>query len=427
MGSNGLNAGDRAGGEEAWSGARILCEALVREGVEVLFGIPGGAIMPFYHALADYRGRLRHVLCRHEQGAGHAAEGYAAASGKVGVCIATSGPGATNLVTPLANAWMDGTPLVAITGQVPTPLLGTDAFQETDIIGITMPITKHGIQVTRPEQIPAAVREAFRVATSGRPGPVVLDIAKDAQQGFAVPVWPDTPGVAAADPVQEIGELLARAAMLLVSSSRPLILAGHGVIQAGAAVELRTLAEETGVPVVTTLLGKGVLPEDHPLCLGMAGMHGWVHVNRAIQAADLVLNIGSRFDDRVTGKAATFAPKARIIHIDIDPAQIGKVVRADLGIVADAREAIRELLVRVRELLLADQPGPNGQRRREAWLHEIDALRLRHGRGRMYRTTPRTSPLMPHDVYGAFNAVAARSSRPFRVVTDVGQHQMWAA
>ena len=423
-------ADDRDEAGAPWTGAKILCEALIREGVEVLFGIPGGAIMPFYHALGDYHDQLRHVLCRHEQGAGHAAEGYAAASGRVGVCISTSGPGATNLVTPLANAYMDGTPVIAITGQVASPLLGTDAFQETDILGITMPITKHGIQVTRPEEIPAAVREAFRIATSGRPGPVVLDITKDAQQAFAVPVWPEeAPEAAAAEEAgpSDLGTTFDQVAKLLAVSARPLILAGHGVIQAGATAELRALAEMTGIPVITTLLGKGVLPEDHPLCQGMAGMHGWVHVNRAIQAADLLLNVGSRFDDRVTGKAATFAPNATIVHIDIEPAELGKIVRADIGIVADARLALAELVARTRPLLSHGEAEEGLERRLETWRREIEALRLRHGRGRMYRATPRTSPLMPHDVYSAFNAVAARKAGPFRVVTDVGQHQMWAA
>lgn len=416
-------------GERRATGARILCEALIREGVDVLFGIPGGAIMPFYHVLAEYRDRLRHVLCRHEQGAGHAAEGYARASGRVGVCVATSGPGATNLVTPLANAYMDGTPIVAITGQVVSPLLGTDAFQETDILGMTMPITKHAFQVTRAEEIVPAVREAFRIATSGRPGPVLIDITKDAQQATAPVVWPDAEERAAGDvayrtPLAPQAAELEAAARLLLTAERPLILAGYGVIQASASAELLRLAELLRVPVATTLQGKGGFPDDHPLALGMPGMHGWVHVNRAMQASDLVFNVGSRFDDRVTGRAAGFAPGAKIVHVDIDPSQIGKVVRADVGIVADAREALVALLEAVEA---SGGLSPEIRERREAWREEIEAMRRRHGRGRMYRERPRTSPLMPHDVYAAFNATARRRTGSYRVVTDVGQHQMWAA
>jgi len=396
------------------TGARILCEALVREGVDVLFGIPGGAIMPFYHALPEYPS-LRHVLCRHEQGAGHAAEGYARVSGRVGVCVATSGPGSTNLVTPLANAWMDSTPIVAITGQVSSAVLGTDAFQETDIVGITMPVTKHSFLVKAAADIPGAVRAAFHLASTGRNGPVLIDITKDALQARVVPDWDKPlrlPGYTAERRVDDAA--VAAAARVLDEAERPLILAGAGVIAAGAHAELRRLAEHTGIPVITTLHGKGAFPEDHPLSLGMAGMHGWVHVNRAIQACDALLNIGGRFDDRVTGKAAAFAPNARIVHIDIDPAEVGKVVRTDVAVVADARDALTALLPRV------------ASRDRSTWRAHIAELRATHEPRQSYRVRPDTAAMMPHDVYAAFDAIARRRGH-YRVITDVGQHQMWAA
>jgi acetolactate synthase-1/2/3 large subunit len=429
------------------SGAQLLCEALIREGVTTLFGIPGGCIMPFYHALWEYRAQLRHVLCRHEQGAGHAAEGFARASGEVGVCIGTSGPGATNLVTPIADAWMDGTPLVAITGQVPSHLLGTDAFQETDITGITVPITKHNYLVTSAHDIPRVVREAFHIARTGRPGPVLIDVTKDAQQARVVPDWDapmDLPGYrptaafgsatgaawrsadGAADGAHDgahdgaqasVGEdPFDVAARLLAGAKRPLLLAGHGVIQAGASRDLRALAERTGIPVITTLHGLGAMPHDHPLALGMPGMHGWVHVNRAIQRCDVLLNVGSRFDDRVTGKAATFAPHATVIHVDIDPAEIGKLVRTAVGIVADAKVALRALAARV----------PHAPARHDAWRAEIEALRAEHQPRQGYAQRARSAPLEPYDVFEAFNAAFA-GRHDWRVVTDVGQHQMWAA
>ncbi len=403
------------------TGAQVMCEALIRENVSVMFGIPGGCIMPFYHAMWEYRSQLRHVLCRHEQGAGHAAEGYARATGQVGVCIGTSGPGATNLVTPIADAWMDGTPLVAITGQVPSALLGTDAFQETDITGITVPITKHNFLVSDPTELPRVFREAFHIARSGRPGPVLIDITKDAQLARFVPDWDvpmDLPGYHPTSQRDEVDQRMIRAAaQLLQTARRPLILAGNGVVQAGATRELRTFAEQTGIPVITTLHGLGAMPHDHPLALGMPGMHGWVHVNRAIQACDVLLNIGSRFDDRVTGKASTFAPNARIIHIDIDAAEIGKLVRTDVGIVADARPALRALSV-----AMAVGSGVP----RQAWLHEIIAMRDEHQPRQGYTRRERTAPLMPHDVFDAMND-AFRGRSDWRVVSDVGQHQMWAA
>ncbi|MFL5580317.1 MAG: biosynthetic-type acetolactate synthase large subunit [Gemmatimonadaceae bacterium] len=400
------------------SGAQLLCEALIREGADVIFGIPGGAIMPFYNALPGYRDRLRHVLCRHEQGAGHAAEGYARASGRVGVCVATSGPGATNLVTPIADAWMDSTPLVAITGQVSSALLGTDAFQETDITGITLPITKHGFLVTDVRDIPRVMAEAFHLARTGRPGPVLVDVTKDAQQARTVPRWPAEPPVVPgyAPPSAPDAAAVAAAARLLARAERPLILAGNGVIQSDASAELRRLAERTGTPVVTTLHGIGALPEDHPLSLGMPGMHGWVHVNRAIQECDVLLAVGMRFDDRVTGRASTFAPKAKVIHVDVDPAEIGKLVPVAIGIAADARLALLALLEAV--------PARDAV----AWRGRIAELRDRHRPRQAYARRPPGAALMPHDVYDALDrSLHARGGERWRVVTDVGQHQMWAA
>jgi acetolactate synthase-1/2/3 large subunit len=405
---------------ETRTGAAIMCEALIRHGVEVMFGIPGGAIMPFYHAMPDYAGQLRHVLCRHEQGAGHAAEGYARASGKVGVCIATSGPGATNLVTPIADAWMDSTPLVVITGQVSSALIGTDAFQETDITGITVPITKHNYLVRHVADLPRVFAEAFHLASTGRPGPVLIDITKDAQQAETVPEWDvtlDLPGYRddRERPVDHDG--LREAVQLLTHAARPLIIAGNGVIQSGAHAELLALAQCTGIPVITTLHGLGAFPQEHPLSLGMPGMHGWVHVNRAIQECDVLFNIGSRFDDRVTGKAATFAPRATVIHLDVDPSEIGKNVRTAVGLVGDARRILRVML---EALPAAPQPG------RDGWLERIRQMQRVHEPRQAYRHRPETPVLMPHDVYASLNRVlAARGA--YRVVTDVGQHQMWAA
>ncbi|CAN5321170.1 biosynthetic-type acetolactate synthase large subunit [soil metagenome] len=421
------------------SGAQIMCEALVRQGVDVIFGIPGGAIMPFYHALPEYETQLRHVLCRHEQGAGHAAEGYARASGRVGVCIATSGPGATNLVTPIADAWMDSSPLVAITGQVSSALLGTDAFQETDIIGITIPITKHSYLVRDARELPRVIAEAFHIAATGRPGPVLIDVTKDAQQSSVIPDWNvvlDLPGyddhrLASAD-----DDNITAAAALLAAAQRPLILAGNGVIQSGAAAELLALAEHTGIPVITTLHGLGAFPQDHALSLGMPGMHGWVHVNRAIQRCDVLLNIGSRFDDRVTGKASTFAPNASVIHVDVDPSEIGKLVPATVGIVGDARAVLRALLERSSftdgssfprgkdSVVTSYEPPINDAF--HAWRDEIHRLRVQFEPRQEYRRRPETNALHPHDVCAALNA--ARHARGnCRVVTDVGQHQMWTA
>jgi acetolactate synthase-1/2/3 large subunit len=392
-----------------------MCEALIREGVEVIFGIPGGSIAPFYDALPDYRRHLRHVLCRHEQGAGHAAEGYARITGRAGVCVSTSGPGTTNLVTPIANAWADSTPLVAITGQVSSHTLGSDAFQEIDITGITTPITKHNYLVKEIDDLPYVFREAFHLATSGRPGPVLIDVTKDAQTARSVPNWNvnlDLPGY---KPLYYGDHSQISAAIRLLSAARkPLIIAGQGVLIAGATENLRALAERTGIPVITTLLGIGAFPEDHPLSIGMPGMHGWVHVNRALQECDALLSVGARLDERVTGRADTFAPNAQIIQIDIDPSEIGKNVKIDVPIVGDARNVLYALLEELPERNTGD------------WLDHIRALQAKHQPKQQYLKRPDTPALMPHDVYAALsNVLNERGS--YRVITDVGQNQMWAA
>jgi acetolactate synthase I/II/III large subunit len=399
---------------EERTGAQIICEALVRNGVEVLFGIPGGAIMPFYHALPEYP-ELRHILCRHEQGAGHAAEGYARAGGRVGVCVATSGPGATNLVTPISDAWMDSTPLVAITGQVSSQALGKDAFQETDITGITVPITKHNYLVQDPREIPRVIAEAFHLAATGRPGPVLVDITKDAQQARVVPDWDFELHLPGYHPTYDgDGRKIREAVDLLMQAEKPLLMLGSGVIWSGATAEVMALAERTGIPVITTLHGKGAFPEDHPLSIGMPGMHGWVHVNRAIQECDVLFNVGGRFDDRVTGKVSTFAPNARVIHVDIDPSELGKNVPTEVPIVGDAARVLRALL----EILPERECGE--------WMAHIRGMQEKHQGRQRYLKRPDTDALMPHDVYAGLNQ-AFRDRGKVKVVTDVGQHQMWAA
>ena len=334
---------------EQLTGSQILCRTLLDEGVDLMFGYPGGAIMPFYHALPEYPA-LRHVLVRHEQAAAHAADGYARASGRPGVCVATSGPGATNLVTGIATAHMDSTPLVAITGQVPRAMIGRDAFQETDIIGITQPITKHSRLVEDVEELADAVREAFAVAREGRPGPVLVDVPKDVQNQKLAYTDP-APRVPEARRAGLVGRptpmAIVEASRLIGRAQRPLIMAGHGVILSDAYDELKTLAERTGIPVITTLLGISAFPESHPLHLGMPGMHGEVHVNRAIQQADLIIGIGLRFDDRVTGNLAAFARGAKIVHIELDASEVGKNVPVTVGLVGDAREILRELLATI--------------------------------------------------------------------------------
>jgi acetolactate synthase I/II/III large subunit len=395
---------------EVLTGSQILCRVLLEEGVDLLFGYPGGAIMPFYHALPEYP-RLRHVLVRHEQAAAHAADGYARATGRAGVCVATSGPGATNLVTGLATAHMDSTPVVAITGQVPRAMIGRDAFQETDIIGITQPITKHSVLVDDVEDLADAMREALATAVEGRPGPVLVDIPKDVQQaktawkgGTAVRGYGGSTMSSAVPPYRRTAGL-DEAIRLIAGAERPLIMAGHGIIQSGAYDELRALAERTGIPVITTLLGISGFPESHPLHLGMPGMHGEVHVNRAIQQADLILGVGLRFDDRVTGNLAAFARGAKIIHVELDRSEIGKNVATEVGLVGDAREILGALLA---EVTPRDCP---------AWRAEIASFvrpRQESFRGE----------LSPQAILGAIDeATGGRCT----IVSDVGQHQMWVA
>ena len=405
---------------EMLSGAEILCRALADAGVEVMFGYPGGAIMPFYHALPDHP-RLRHILVRHEQAAAHAADGYARASGRVGVCVATSGPGATNLVTGLAAAHMDNSPVVAITGQVSRPMIGRDAFQETDIIGITLPITKQNYQVQDVTELAAVVAEAMAVAVEGRPGPVLIDVPKDVQnqktewksrqsaeasrdpragaRGQRRP--PLTPGASPGS----VEDGIRQAARLIAGAERPLLMVGHGVILAQAYAEVRALAEKTGIPVITTLLGISGFPDGHPLHLGMPGMHGEVHVNRAIQNADVIIGIGLRFDDRVTGNTASFAPQARIVHIDLDRSEIGKNVPVSVGIVGDARDVTRRLVAAV-------EP-----RRCERWVEHIRGF-VRT------RTEAFRGDLSPEAILAS---IYDASQGDCTIVTDVGQHQMWVA
>jgi acetolactate synthase-1/2/3 large subunit len=396
---------------ELLSGAQILCRLLEEQGVDVLFGYPGGAIMPFYHALPESE-RLRHVLVRHEQAAAHAADGYARASGRPGVCVATSGPGATNLVTGLATAQMDSSPVVAITGQVPRGMIGRDAFQETDVIGITLPITKHSVMVQDITELADKVREGFHVATEGRPGPVLIDIPKDVQNQKAE--WTGGPADrrtgaqrSARPPVRPpaLEDGLRSAVRLINEAERPLLMVGHGVILSDAYAEVRALAERTGIPVITTLLGISAFPEAHPLHLGMPGMHGEVHVNRAIQHADVIVGIGLRFDDRVTGNTAGFAPRARIIHVDLDPSEIGKNIPVALGLVGDAREITARL---------AEAVTPRDCMAWKAEIAEFNRVRRESYRGDM---APDTILAGIHEVTGG----------RCTIVSDVGQHQMWVA
>jgi acetolactate synthase I/II/III large subunit len=396
------------------SGSHILCEALVREGVELLFGYPGGAIMPFYDALTSYPS-LHHILVRHEQAAAHAADGYARATGKVGVCVATSGPGATNLVTGLATAYMDSTPIVAITGQVARQFIGRDAFQETDIIGVTQPITKHSFLVHNIEELAGIVHEAFELALSGRPGPVLIDVPKDIQQNKTFYRPPAAPSaqeyVRAAQRMGPAAAAVERAVKLLAQAQAPVIMAGHGVILSHAYAELRAFAEKTDIPVITTLLGLSGFPETHPLALGMPGMHGPAHVNRAIGQADLIVGVGLRFDDRVTGKVSGFAPNADIIHIDIDASEMHKVKVAAVPLVADARAALAALTEAVPPL------------QHRAWLAEVRSWEaLNSERSQQVRR----SELYP-DPISILDAIRAQTGGEAIIVSDVGQHQMWTA
>ena len=397
------------------SGAEAVVRSLEKLGVTDVFGIPGGAIMPVYDPLMDASG-LRHVLVRHEQGAGHAAEGYAAATGKVGVCIATSGPGATNLVTAIADAYMDSVPMVAITGQVFSTLMGTDAFQEADIVGITMPVTKHSFLVKTAEEIPGAIAAAFEVASTGRPGPVLVDITKDAQQQIAPFVWPpriDLPGYR---PVTKAhGKQIQAAATLLAESKKPVLYVGGGVIRAHASAELLTLAESTGAPVVTTLMARGAFPDSHPQHLGMPGMHGTVPAVLALQESDLIVSLGARFDDRVTGKAALFAPNAKVVHVDIDPAEISKIRTADVPIVGDVRDVLVDLDTAFRGAIAGGTPDT------EEWWSYLDGLKSEFPLG---YAQPEDGLMSPQYVIQRIGELTGPEAV---YASGVGQHQMWAA
>jgi acetolactate synthase I/II/III large subunit len=398
------------------TGAQALVLALERVGVDVVFGIPGGAVLPAYDPLLDSK-QIRHILVRHEQGAGHAATGYAQATGRTGVCMATSGPGATNLVTPLADAYMDSVPVVAITGQVATNLIGTDGFQEADISGITYPITKHNFLVTKPEDIARTIGEAFHLASTGRPGPVLVDIAKDAMQATTEFTWPvpfDLPGY---HPVTRPHSRQVReAARMITEAKRPVLYVGGGVVKADASNELKQLAELTGAPVVTTLMARGAFPDSHPLHLGMPGMHGTVTAVGALQRADLIVALGARFDDRVTGKLESFAPDARIVHADIDPAEISKNRRADVPIVGDCKEVINELIAAVtsdREHgLKSDQTE---------WWATLDQWRTKYPLG--YEEFE-DGTLAPQYVIERIGKLVGPDAI---YLAGVGQHQMWAA
>ncbi|MGD9960888.1 MAG: acetolactate synthase large subunit [Nocardioides sp.] len=399
----------------AMTGAQSLIRSLECAGTENIFGIPGGAILPAYDPLMD--SSIRHILVRHEQGAGHAAQGYAAATGKVGVCMATSGPGATNLVTPLADAHMDSVPLVAITGQVGAAAIGTDAFQEADIRGITMPITKHNFLVTDPAEIPRTVAEAFYIASTGRPGPVLVDVAKSALQAMTTFKWPTQLNLPGYRPVtRPHTKQIREAVKLILSARRPVLYVGGGVIRSRASRELRALAEFTGMPVVTTLMARGAFPDSHPQHLGMPGMHGTVAAVAGLQRSDLMISLGARFDDRVTGNLDSFAPGAKVIHADIDPAEIGKNRHADIPIVGDAREVINELLALLRTEADAGNCGDY-----EEWVQFLAGVKSTYPLG---YDTPADGSLAPQYVIERLGAIAGPEAI---YCSGVGQHQMWAA
>jgi acetolactate synthase-1/2/3 large subunit len=390
------------------TGAQIVCESLILEGVDVVFGIPGGAILPLYQTMSSYPD-LKHILTRHEEGASMAADGYARSTGKVGVCMATSGPGATNLVTGIATAQMDSVPMVAITGQVGRSSLGKDAFQETDICGITLPITKHSYLVMRPEDIAPAIKEAFYIANTGRPGPVLIDIPKDVFTEEAEFIYPETVDLPGYSPVLDGDQSqVDLAAKFITEAERPVILAGHGVIISRAYNELIELAEKAQIPVITTLLGRSAFPDAHILFAGMPGMHGMAYASLAIDEADLVIGLGMRFDDRITGNVDMFAPYAKIIHVDIDPSEISKNVKADVPIVGDLARVLRQLNKVV------------GSNTHSKWLKRIEKLKIDHPSLRIRET----DKLLPQQVVRDLCEVTDGRSI---VVTGVGQHQMWAA
>jgi acetolactate synthase-1/2/3 large subunit len=396
------------------NGATSLVKSLEAAGVDVMFGIPGGAILPAYDPIYD--STIRHILVRHEQGAGHAATGYAQVTGRAGVCIATSGPGATNLVTPLADAAMDSVPMVAITGQVPSLAIGTDAFQEADIRGITMPFTKHNFLVTNPDDIPRVIAEAFHIATTGRPGPVLVDIAKDALQKETTYNWPTNIELPGYKPqVTPHQSAINDAAALIASSKKPVLYVGGGVIKANGARELLALAELLGAPVVTTLMARGAFPDSHPLHMGMPGMHGTVAAVTALQKADLLITLGARFDDRVTGKLSTFAVNAKVIHADIDPAEIGKNRYADVPVIGDVRETMKALVPALKAAFAKSQPDLT------PWLDSMNKLRATYPLG---YDIPSDGSLSPQFVIERLSQICGPDTI---FAAGVGQHQMWAS
>jgi len=391
------------------SGAEALLESLKNEGVEIMFGYPGGVVLPLYDVLYS-RKDIRHILVRHEQGAAHAADGYARATGKVGVCLATSGPGATNLTTGIANAYMDSIPIIAITGQVATPLLGRDSFQEADITGITLPITKHNYLVKKTGDLPRIIKEAFYIAKSGRPGPVLIDIPKDVFVNKINYKYPDKVDIPSYRPKYEgHPKQISMAIKAIQAAKKPVIYAGGGIISSNAAKELKELAEKCNIPVTNTLMGKGAFPEDHELSLGMLGMHGTAYANYAVTESDLLIGIGARFDDRVTGHIERFAPNAKIIHIDIDPAEIGKNVRVDIPIVGDVKTILRSLVEKI---------GP--KEKHTAWIEQIDDWKKKYPLS--YKTD---EYLKPQYVIEQINELT--KDRETIVTTEVGQNQMWSA
>ena len=390
------------------NGSQMVCQSLLNEGVEVVFGLPGGAILPLYQTLPEYP-QLRHILVRHEQGAAHAADGYSRATGKPGVAWATSGPGATNLITGIATAQMDSIPIVVVTGQVPRAAIGTDAFQETDTTGITLPITKHNYLVMSASELPRAMKEAFHIATTGRPGPVLVDIPKDVLQEVAEFEYPDSVDLPGYKPTLEgHPSQIKRAARLIEKSQRPVILAGHGVIFSGAYDELKDLAEKAQIPVITTLLGIGGFPDDHVLCVGMPGMHGMAYASLAIEEADLLIALGMRFDDRITGKPSAFAINSRKIHVDIDPSEIGKNIKVDVPIVGDLKRVLKKLNKQVSPTTHLD------------WVQHVEELKRDHPS----MTIRDTDKLLPQYIINQLSEVTEGKAT---VVTGVGQHQMWAA
>jgi len=398
----------------AMTGATSLVKSLEAANVDVMFGLPGGAILPAYDPIFD--SSIRHILVRHEQGAGHAATGYAQVTGRAGVCIATSGPGATNLVTPLMDAAMDSVPLIAITGQVPSAAIGTDAFQEADIRGITMPFTKHNYLVTDPDQIPGVIAEAFHIATTGRPGPVLVDVAKDALQKMTTFNWPTSIKLAGYNPkTTPDAQAITDAAALIAQSSKPVFYVGGGVIKANAHKELRQLVELLGAPVVTTLMARGAFPDSHPLHMGMPGMHGTVAAVTALQKADLLITLGARFDDRVTGKLSTFAPNAKILHADIDPAEIGKNRHADVAVIGDVRETISALIPALKAALSKSQPDLS------TWLRQMNSLKSTYPLG---YDLPEDGSLSPQQVIERIGKISGTDTI---FTSGVGQHQMWAS